>query len=213
MLSAENTYIISLPERKYDRLDLLTAQMDNYNLGYTVKEAVKHENGVKGLLLSMQNLFNECLSKGLQNVWVLEDDALFIEPVEYIEKSFAQVPSDFDLLYFGGYMPLTPKGLYTNNLIPIDIMYSTHSIIYSRRGMSVALDVIEDTLSKGYFRPYDQLLVNGIQKAGNCYCSFPMIMKQRSGYSDIEKKDVDYTKYHEEGFRERTVHLRAPSNG
>ncbi len=212
MLSAENTYIISLPERKHDRLDLLTAQMDNYNFGYTVKEAVKDENGVKGLLLSMQNIFNGCLNKRLLNAWILEDDAVFIHP-EFIEKSIVQLPTSYDLFYLGGYMPLTPKSLYSSNLIPVEIMYSTHSIIYSRRGMSVALDVIEDTLSKGYCRPYDQLLVNGIQKAGNCYCSFPMIMKQRSGYSDIEKKEVDYTKYHEEGFRERTVHLRAPSNG
>lgn len=211
MINKENTFIISLPERKYDRLDLLTSEMDKYNFEYTVIEAVKDENGVRGLIFSMQNVFNECLNKGLQSAWILEDDAIFIEHPDYVEKSIKQLPIDFHLLYFGGYIAYKQKKLYSDYLIQVNQIYSTHSIYYSRAGMIKALDSIEYMLKQGYARPYDQLLCNGIQKENKCYASFPMIMKQRSGYSDIEKKEVDYTKWHEDKFEEMTGHLKADS--
>lgn len=211
MLSKANTFIISLPERKHDRLNLLTEKLDNLNFEYTVFHAIKDENGAKGLVLTMQNLFNQCLANGLQEILVLEDDALFIDDPDLIEKCISQLPEDFHLFYLGGYLAYEATKLYSSNLIQIPQMYSTHAIYYSRKGMVKVLESLEYMLRQGYIRPFDQLICNGVQKEKKCYCSFPMIMKQRAGYSDIEKKEVDYTKWHEEKFEKMTSHLKADS--
>lgn len=210
ILSKENTFIISLPERKYDRLDLLTAQMDNYNLGYTVWPAIRNECGVLGLLLTMENLFRQLLSTNMKEVWILEDDCDFIASPDIITAAIDQLPHDFDLLYFGSYLIRRPDRLYSKNLIQVNGAYSTHSILYSRQGMEYAYAQITKQIKAGVkARPYDQALVNTIQKMNQCYHSFPAVMKQRHSYSDIENKPVDYDKYHDVGFLGMTGHLSA----
>lgn len=206
-MQAYKIFIISLPERKEDRLDLLTAKLGELLLEYTVIHAIKDEIGARGLVLTMQKLLQYCVNERLDNALILEDDALFIENPDLIEKCIEQLPGDFHLLYLGGYMPYAHKKLYSDNLIQLSMMYSTHAIYYSREAMIKILEQLDDTIHRGYTRPYDQLLCNGIQKEKRCYCTYPMIMKQRSGYSDIQKDQVDYKKWHEDKFKEMTAGL------
>lgn len=169
---------------------------------------LKNDNGVIGLLTTMLALFMHCIDKGLQYVWVLEDDAMFMNDPGIITEAMSQVPNDFDLLYFGGYLTHEQNTVVHKNIFKVSRIFSTHSIYYSREAMIKILAALKETFNSGYYNPYDKLLFNGIQKEGKCYCAYPAVMKQRAGYSDIEKNVVDYTRYHEDMFRENTCHLK-----
>lgn len=208
------TCIISLPERKEDRLDLLIDELDDRSMKFLVWEATRDDNGVKGLLLTMQKLLRFLVDSGIGPALILEDDATFLSPNKYLlHKCIEQLPKDFDLFYLGGYLAYRQEKKYSENLLQIPQIYSTHAIVYSRKAMLKILEGLDWMFKMSNPRPYDQFLCNGIQKEKKCYCSFPMIMKQRSGYSDIQKEDVDYTKWHEKKFEEMTGHLRTDIRG
>jgi hypothetical protein len=138
---------------------------------------------------------------------------------DYSIQSFIS-RGDFDILYLGCnshelHEPRTPfsqfhYSLYQQLLCVKDV-YGCHAMIWSRQGMYQFLKMVHDKsiqyyssdhngsgpkllmLDKvmNYNKPNDVLIQEIIQPLGRCYASYPMIFTQRSGYSDIEKKEMN----------------------
>ena len=201
-------FVINVPER-IDRLDAITKELNQLGLEFEVWVATKEDNGVIGLLNTMIGLLKHCIENGIESALFLEDDATFLQGKDVIEKCISQLPEDFDLFYLGAKFGEAITELYSENLFNIKHSYTTHAIYYSAIGMKKLLFEIEDMLnSNRLVRPLDVLIMAKIQKQGNCYCSFPLIASQRSSFSDIEKREVNYEPFIVQRYYEHTKHLK-----
>lgn len=192
------TYIINLPNRP-DRLQTISQQLQFLGIPFNVWSAIKHENGRLGLTLTMEQLFAHCLKNNYDNVFVFEDDAKILtnEYIEIIDKCIHQLPENYDLLYAGCNLHGKCKR-YSENLLIASGMYSSHSILYSRQAIEKILPLLHT------YNTYDKLLVEEIQPYESSFCSYPLLVTQESGYSDIAGKEVNYDRYIEKRYNEKT---------
>ena len=60
--SIDKVFVVSLPER-VDRRELISKELEKYNIPFEFYDAIKHDNGARGLLMTMHKLFKECEEK------------------------------------------------------------------------------------------------------------------------------------------------------
>lgn len=183
----DEVYVINLPERA-DRRELIDKELSQYGVAYTLVEAVKNDNGILGLLDSMKKLFSESISKGQSNIMVLEDDATFLAPpIEFLNTVLTQLPQDYHCFYLGANLINTPER-YSENILKIRSAYATHAIIYSRAAIDIIMSLLDNHITA-----YDIILMNNLQGHGKCYCTYPLLATQQPGYSNIEKRIMDWS--------------------
>ena len=122
---------------------------------------------------------------------VCEDDVMFIEGAKDIfDKSFAQLPSDWDMLYLGGNVKM-PAKRYSENLFHVtEGVHCTHAILYSKKGIEITLknyDVFTNEI-----KSHDHWLFCVGQKIMECFICFPVIAYQRPGFSHPRNGYMDY---------------------
>jgi hypothetical protein len=134
---------------------------------------------------------------------------------------FIRSPKQYDIIYLGcnshelydNRKPFSPvfNPYISKRFVQVNDVYGCHAMIWSRSGMYQFLKMVHDKsiqyyssdhngsgpkllmLDKvmNYNKPNDVLIQEIIQPLGRCYASYPMIFTQRSGYSDIEKKEMN----------------------
>lgn len=201
------TVIISLPERKEDRLIPLENHLKDVGWNdYEIFDATKLSDGKLGLIVSATHLLKKLISENIDCALILEDDMRFIvdSPKEIIDKCLEQAGEDFDLIYLGCNLWQTHIHKHADNLLKVDDVYGLHSVIYSKSGMKKVLKAINEMLVT---IPLDVLIKDKVLCDGNSFCSFPTLTKQIESYSNIEKKIINWDKVLQERFNERTKHL------
>lgn len=204
-MNISKTFIISLPHRLTDRLIPLIDYLKSIGLDYFVHGAIKDNDGRKGLVETIKQLFNESINQKLEIIMVLEDDCSFIEnPKNIIDRCLGQLPQDFDMCSLGCNLWQSHVYKYSENLIQLSDAYATHAVIYSKSGMDKILKAINEN---NPFLPLDVLIKERIMLDGKCFCSLPMAATQIISYSDIENKITNWGKVLQERFKEKTAHL------
>lgn len=179
----DEVYVINLKER-LDRRIVIEMELNSFGIPFTIFEATKDDNGVKGLVETMKRLMQEILDKRYQNVLVLEDDCSFLvpQPVEFLKQCIPQLPKNYQLFHLGLNLLSRPIRM-SENILKIVDCYSTHAICYSRNGA----EFVSERLMSVPVQPYDQFVRSEILPCAASYCTYPMLATQREGYSDIEK--------------------------
>lgn len=183
----ENVFVLNLDSRP-DRLEAADCQLKEAGIPYTRFPAISHENGIKGLLLTMEALFEKCIAEGLDKVCVLEDDFKFLlPPVPFLNEVMPQLPENYHCFHLGLNLLEQPVKVSTN-ILRVRTSYATHAIVYSQEAMRLILPL----LKREETQPYDILLMHHIQPMGKCYCTYPMLCTQRPDHSNIENKYMDW---------------------
>lgn len=203
----DKTFIISLPERKEDRLIPLLFKL--HELGfedYKIYAATKDKNGALGLIHTIKKLFKECIELGLENVLVFEDDVYFLRDdiIKQIDICTEQLPTDYECLYLGCNLWQNVNFLHSPNLIPLYDSYALQSVIYSKQAM---IKIVESIDNMKAFVPLDVLIQNRLMPHGKCFASFPNLTSQIVSFSNIQNKIQDWQNVLETRFTERTKHL------
>lgn len=195
MLHANAIIVISLPERKQQ----IESELRNQFIAYRVFDAIQDENGIKGLQLSIEQVFRHCLNTGSKNALIFEDDAVFEvdNPVRLMNECISELPFDYDCLQFGTNIVSRPKR-YSNTLLKVNYTHSTHCVLYSRKAMLHILSILDHKTH------LDTLIHKYLQPLGNCYCSSTLIVNQRDGYSFIEKRNMKYGTIMKDKFKKMT---------
>ena len=183
-----NNILINLPERE-DRLKHASDELNKYNIPFEVVSALKSENGARGLLLT---IYNE-LYRADFDLTIFEDDILFLQdPNLIMELAMKELPHDWDILYLGGtcLKPLIP---HSEHLFQVQEMLATHAMCISVKGIKLLIKEIEEYLAFENKIPIDLIIARQIQPLGKCFVVNPLLAIQREGYSDIEKKHVNYS--------------------
>ena len=141
--------------------------------------------GSFGCLKSHYEVIKLALSRNYQTILILEDDTMFIQDFNKIYEYANQIHNNFDMLYLCG-SHFGQRKIVSQNISRIKGTFGTLAYLISK---SVMKFVIDHLLS--YNKEVDSFYANVVQKEFNCYCTFPHITCQTSGYSDIIYKQVD----------------------
>ena len=149
-------------------------------------------NGEVGCLLSHIEIIKEAEKKGFENVLIFEDDVVFCDDFNAkLAEFMANVPSDWDMIYLGGnhnYHTGNKPEQVNKHVIKCNKTIAIHAIVVKNSIYKHILDI--NSLTK----PID-LVYEEIQENSNVYAPCISIAKQRAGYSDIRKRQVNYDKW------------------
>lgn len=174
--------VLNLVSRS-DRLKRTTEIMSEYKIPFEVYEAIRYEPGFMGLVMTMQKLFRECLSLGVDRVLVFEDDVEFCHRPDVVndtmDKCVEWMKGDEWRIFYLGLQHVRPfRGFITPNVLPVNCGYSTHAVAYGKHAMQT---ISEHTINA----PIDNWIVQHYQEKNGCFCTYPLLATQRPGFSDI----------------------------
>ena len=173
---------INLVSRK-DKRKVVKKHLRKKKIKYEFYRTKKHNNPKRGCLESHLNLINESVKNKDDNLLILEDDVYFTRPF----KNIPEPPKNWDMLYFGGTVNrLIDK---VENGWTKMCCYTTHAYMVNLNNKEL---IEEINKADEYDGEIDKYYLDKIHKKFNCYMMTPMIAIQRSGYSDIEKRMVNY---------------------
>ena len=151
------------------------------------------KDGALGCKLSTLSIIKKAKNKNLKNFLILEDDVVFKKnALKNLSVSLSQLPADWDMFYLG--LNLTKESFkHSQNIVNVQGGRSTHAVAYSNSVYQHILDENSLDPNQKLDIPIDVYFESRIHAEKNIYCSFPMIALQREAYSDIEKKNVNYS--------------------
>jgi hypothetical protein len=191
--------VLNLPHRE-DRLLHFAAQADKYELPYHRIEAIKDNQGAKGLKDTMVKLFTEEIEKGTKHILVFEDDAEILLPPpifhDTMDKVTEQLPENYWMCFLGCQITGSISHFPSPNIIQASKMFSTHSVLYSLQGM-------KEIMARGMDSPIDNFYVDKVEGAGNSYCTYPLLCSQKPDVSDIGGQFIDWTPFIQARFQTR----------
>ncbi|HSO76679.1 MAG TPA: glycosyltransferase family 25 protein [Blastocatellia bacterium] len=138
----------------------------------------KGSAGAYGCLQSNLSIIQMARESRWPEVLILEDDVVFDEDLAGKFPEFiAQLPPDWDMVFFGGLHRIEPV-LVSENLLKLSSTTSTYAYAVRDTVYSAFLD-----LQSASQRPVD---VNNrlLQERFNCYCFFPNLAWVEGGHSD-----------------------------
>jgi len=194
--SIEKIFVVNTPDEIGTKRLIALSEEPNTKLvtPFLLYKAIIDKNdGANGLLLTMHRIFEE--NKG-SNTLILEDDFVILRDDfnEIMEAVMNQLDNEFDLLYLGCNL-LMPPVKVSENIFKVSAAYSSHSVIYSKKGIDLILKLWK------YDKPFDMFLMQEIQPYGKCYCTYPMLISQSKGVSNIfnydPKVNIGIEKYYD----------------
>lgn len=199
--------VVNLPHRQDRSVWVKKHFADNKIIGYVFFEATYSTNGVVGLLNTMLSLMKSLDDNKYPNVLIFEDDAEFLTkfPDRDIKRALNELPDDFDALYLGCNLEKPDSEPHSKNLIKVKSAKAAHGVVYSAGAIR---KVYQELLSMKTVIPYDDLLINILQKDGNSYASKKLIVGQKEMYSDIENRNVSYNAMLKRRFTQNTKHIK-----
>lgn len=153
---------------------------------------MNYKLGSLGCMMSHLHVLKTCLERNYENVLILEDDTEFLMNNEYSldeffknhENSFENL--DFGIVYLcGNHLNVPSK--FNDILMKVNNTLTTGSYVINKKVMLAILNNI-----RGYDREIDVYYASIIQKKFPCYCIYPHLTGQTSGYSDILQKNINY---------------------
>jgi GR25 family glycosyltransferase involved in LPS biosynthesis len=175
--------------RKWDLLNDVNRYLgvDGNKLTYDNKK-FRVNPGELGLLKTHIKLLQLAKTKKYKNILILEDDIEFTEEIKNLDEYMSLVPSDWDILYFGGNHNVhegEKLNKINDKIIKCSRTYTTHCIVFRNTVYDKCLDLIKDCN-----KPVD-VYYSSLQKELNVYSFYPNIALQRVSYSDIQNKIED----------------------
>ena len=143
--------------------------------------------GSSGCKMSHLGIIQIAKERGLQHILILEDDTIFKwRSLNKLLKSIAELPEDWDIIYFGG-QNLTPPAKYGKYISRVTSAYGAFAYGVNLR---IANHIINSAPISG--KEIDVFYADEIQPQGNCFISDPKLAKVRPGWSDILETEVNY---------------------
>lgn len=202
-------YCINLDKRT-DRWEHALKEFEYVGVLDRVKRisGVEHQDGRIGLIKSFLKIFKDVQNRNVENVLIFEDDVTFIKennPIETLEKAIEQVGNIEWSLFYLGANTHEKCMIFRPNLILLKNAFSAHAVAYNHKTYKQIIDKFYNTNKiKSIKDINDVFFCEQIQNKRTSFCVNPIIATQYPSYSDLEKKDVNYS-FIEERFIKNTL--------
>jgi len=180
-------FVINLTERK-DRMEQFL--QNNFPFPVMRFNAIKDDPGWDGCSKSHLSI----LRKQKEYPFIIfEDDVILLQSWDIVEKAMSQLPEDWDALWLSATLMIL-QSRYSENLFSLKEGLCASAIIYnSKRIIDYIIGNYEIWIPHNDQRKsIDVFYAYDVQQKFNCYIVAPLIITQRPGYSDIEKRDINY---------------------
>ncbi len=145
-----------------------------------------HTPGAYGCLLSHVAVVREARRLGAASVLIFEDDVVFDDQFEdRFDACIAQLPSDWDMLFFGALHKDEPVRV-ARDIARITQANSTYAY-------ALKATVFDDFIELN--RETEEVLDNNslvLQRTFNCYCSMPHLAWVEAAHSDVQCRLVNH---------------------
>ncbi len=193
IVNLKNILYINLATRP-DRKTHIESELKKLNFIGTRFDALTHPvYAARGCALS----HTACLQMALDNKWnhilVLEDDAEFLNPELFLTQlnKFLQRHSTWDVLILAG-NNVGPYEIIDETCVKISKCLTTTAYLVNEQYIPKLLNNFQESLDK--FTHIDRWW-NNLQVKDNWMMLTPLTVIQKTSYSDIENKVIDYTDF------------------
>lgn len=159
-----------------------------------------------GCALSFYRILKNAYDNEFKNVLIFEDDFYFIYPKEKTEEilsnSIKDLPQEWDILYLGANVMYdfsnNPMSSFKKHLFKLNSAYCTHSIGFSKKGISLIIDKFPNEAIFIYemlnnYKAIDVFLSKDFCLKNFCFIPSEMICLQSASFSSIEDAYCDYS--------------------
>lgn len=191
---------------RQDRLLAFTEQAEKYNLPFERVQAIYDEQqGARGLRDTLVKLFQEEIGNETKHLLVFEDDCDIVADEftfnDTMEKVMQQLPDNYDMVLLGCQLSNRISHFKSDNLFPVTMAFSTHSVLYSLQGMKNIINSVLDF-------PIDNDMVAKIQPLGRTFCVYPLLCSQVEGYSDIGHNRIAWDAFISQRYEQKINEFR-----
>ena len=179
------TFVINLKHRK-DRYSNILNELSKVNIiNYQIIEAFEDKIGYKGCLKSHQKCVEIAKLEKLDNILILEDDAIFTDNFNIIFENILKELTliDWDLCFLGVKLENAPIKI-TNNIYKLNNFYLAHAYLVNKKFFNTIINFDNTKQIDTHY--------NHNTKNYNFFTCFPIISFQKPNYSDIEKQNLNY---------------------
>jgi GR25 family glycosyltransferase involved in LPS biosynthesis len=199
-------YCINL-DRRQDRWEKSIKLFEKFNInverfsafdGKTLKLSYPHSSELGGTISHM-NVLKTAKELNLPNVLIFEDDVILDDNIgDKFSNIISQIPSEWDMLYFGG----NHEGGFSQvseNIVKINHTYALQMYAVNAKCYDTIIDFLQDRIDKvinGNVTPKPSVAADFfialLQPSINCYCIRPHLSWQSQDFSDIQERVVNY---------------------
>jgi len=181
----------------YERFDAVRYDLKDINPIHYKKNNMKISNnyilGTMGCKFSHYNIIMNAKKNNYNNILILEDDFLFcnnfIERYNEIISNIEKEKIDISMLYLG--FSIVRKDPYTDtsliNLKKLNSAHTTHAYILNKNFYDIILKEIENCHCE------IDVCYAMCQKKYDIYGIYPSLISQRTSFSDIMERNVNYS--------------------
>jgi len=197
----EHTVFINLAERT-DRLEHVTAELRKIGISNPERfNAVRTHHGAVGCSLSHIKCLETAMHRGYPYIFICEDDITFTN-VDVFKKSLRKFCrsnyfKEFDMLMIGGNN--APPFQKTNDYcVRVSNCRTTTGYVVKQRYYSVLLQNFKEGVKHLIREPENKqqyaidMYWRPLQTNDRWFLLIPLTVVQRSSYSDVEEREVDY---------------------
>ena len=135
----------------------------------------------------------EILKKALdlkENILIFEDDAEFLDDdLQYLDVILNELSNiEWDMFYLGGNL-LRPAFQTSEHLARLSHCYSAHAYGVNKNFVPILADIVEHNTKQIIDVIYGDYVIPN----SRAYISIPMLCIQAESYSDILKRNIDYS--------------------
>jgi GR25 family glycosyltransferase involved in LPS biosynthesis len=194
-----NVVYINLDERT-DRKTHIEKQLRSVGFNNFKRfKAIKTANGAIGCTMSHLKCLENARANKLSHLLIFEDDTLFLDPPHFKKQfnKFLSKHNDWDVVLLAGNNML-PYTKIDDTCIKVTHCQTTTAYLVNAHYFDTLISNIKTGLHKLMYDVNNRFLYAidkywlTLQKRDNWYLIVPLKVIQKEGYSDIEKKNVNY---------------------
>lgn len=197
----KHTFYINLVNRR-DRKERVEKELSKISLEYERFNAIKLPNGALGCSMSHLKCIQIAKESGWSHVFICEDDIQFLDPELFkkqIDTFLKNHQNEWDvLLVAGNNMP--PYLDIDDTCVQVKQCQTTTGYIVKQHYYDILIDNFKKGIERLIKEPKKHFLYAidkywfFLQQQHRWFLIIPLTVVQRTDYSDIEKKIVDYKK-------------------
>ena len=146
--------------------------------------------GELGLVETNINIIKEAIEKKYKSVLIFEDDVYFTDEINKLDEYMVALPSDWDMIYFGGNHTYGPTPVNVNEkILKLTKTYTTHCIVIRDTLFETIIALTENR------KKQIDVYYADLQPTFNVYGFTPNMALQTVDFSDIQNRHVNYNNY------------------
>jgi len=197
----KNIFYINLDSRT-DRKEYVESQLNSVSLSSFQRfKAVKLTSGALGCSMSHLKCLQQAKEQELDHVLICEDDITFLNPKLFMSQlnQFLSVNKEWDVLLLGG-NNVPPYKVIDQTCVQVSHCQTTTGYLVRSQYFDKLIDNILAGISfliKNQTNTFEYGIDKywlRLQKVDTWLLIVPLTVSQREDYSDIEKKETNYTR-------------------